>query len=63
MKPYARLDAGNIDAAPICAELQLQLWQDAVHTDGEYWQPRLSQGDLLDAAGLLLMRFWGIRRA
>jgi peptide/nickel transport system substrate-binding protein len=59
------LDAGNIDEQRrICAELQMQLWEDVPYIPmGEYWQSTAYRKDLLDVLPGCFAVFWGIRRA
>ena len=61
----AWLDAGDLDEQRrICAELQLQLWQDVPYIPmGEYWQSTAYRRDLLDVLPGCFAVFWGIRRA
>jgi len=61
----AWLDAGNIDEQRrICAELQLQLWQDVPYIPmGEYWQATAYRKDLLDVQPGCFKVFYGVRRA
>ena len=61
----AWLDAGNVDEQRrICAELQMQLWQDVPYIPmGEYWQSTAYRKDLLGVIPGCFAVFWGIRRA
>jgi peptide/nickel transport system substrate-binding protein len=61
----AWLDAGDIgEQRRICAELQMQLWQDVPYIPmGEYWQSTAYRKDLLDVLPGCFAVFWGIRRA
>jgi len=61
----AWLDAGDLDEQRrICAELQLQLWQDVPYIPmGEYWQSTAYRKDLVDVLAGCFAVFWGIRRA
>ncbi len=61
----AWLDAGNIDEQRrICAELQMQLWQDVPYIPmGEYWQSTAYRRDLLDVLPGCFAVFYGVRRA
>jgi peptide/nickel transport system substrate-binding protein len=61
----AWLDAGSLDdQRRICAELQMQLWQDVPYIPmGEYWQSTAYRKDLLDVLPGCFAVFWGIRRA
>jgi peptide/nickel transport system substrate-binding protein len=61
----AWLDAGSLDEQQrICAELQMQLWQDVPYIPmGEYWQATAHRKDLLDVLPGAFAVFWGIRRA
>jgi peptide/nickel transport system substrate-binding protein len=61
----AWLDAGNIDEQRrICAELQMQLWQDVPYIPmGEYWQATAYRKDLIDVLPRCFAVFYGIRRA
>jgi peptide/nickel transport system substrate-binding protein len=61
----AWLDAGNIDEQRrICAELQMQLWQDVPYIPmGEYWQATAYRKDLLDVLPGCFAVFYGVRRA
>ena len=61
----AWLDAGNIyEQRRICAELQMQLWQDVPHIPmGEYWQATAYRKDLLNVQPGCFKVFWGSRRA
>ena len=61
----AWLEAGNIDdQRRICAELQLQLWQDVPYIPmGEYWQATAYRKDLLDVQPGCFAVFYGVRRA
>ena len=58
------LVAGNIDEQRrICAELQLQLWQDLPYIPmGEYWQSTAYRKDLLDVQPGCFAVFYGVRR-
>jgi peptide/nickel transport system substrate-binding protein len=60
----AWLDAGNIDEQRrICAELQMQLWQDVPYIPmGEYWQSTAYRKDLLDVQPGCFAVFYGVRR-
>ena len=52
------------DQRRICAELQLQLWQDVPYIPmGEYWQSTAYRKDLLDVLPGCFAVFWGIRPA
>jgi peptide/nickel transport system substrate-binding protein len=61
----AWLDAGNIDEQRrICAQLQMQLWQDVPYIPmGEYWQATAYRKDLLDVVPGCFATFYGVRRA
>ena len=61
----AWLDAGSLDdQRRICAELQMQLWQDVPYIPmGEYWQPTAYRKDLLDVLPGCFHVFYGVRRA
>jgi peptide/nickel transport system substrate-binding protein len=61
----AWLDAGNIEEQrQICAELQMQLWQDVPYVPmGEYWQATAYRKDLLDVLPGCFATFYGIHRA
>ena len=61
----AWLDAGDLDEQRrICAELQLQLWQDVPYIPmGEYWQSTAYRKDLLGVIPGCFAVFWGIRPA
>jgi peptide/nickel transport system substrate-binding protein len=61
----AWLDAGNIDEQQrVCAELQMQLWQDVPYIAmGEYWQSTAYRKDLVDVQPGCFAVFWGVRRA
>jgi len=61
----AWLDAGGLDQQRrICAELQMQLWQDVPYTPmGEYWQATAYRKDLLDMQPGCFAVFYGVRRA
>jgi len=61
----AWLDAGDLDEQRrICAELQMQMWQDVPYIPmGEYWQSTAYRRDLLDVLPGCFAVFWGIRRA
>jgi len=61
----AWLDAGNIDEQRrICAELQMQLWQDVPYIPmGEYWQATAYRKDLVDVLPGCFAVFYGVRRA
>jgi peptide/nickel transport system substrate-binding protein len=61
----AWLDAGNLDKQRrICAELQMQLWQDVPYIPmGEYWQSTAYRKDLLDVLPGCFAVFYGVRRA
>ena len=61
----AWLDAASLDEQRrICAELQMQLWQDVPYIPmGEYWQSTAYRKDLLDVLPGCFAVFWGIRRA
>jgi peptide/nickel transport system substrate-binding protein len=61
----AWLDAGSLDEQQrICAEIQMQLWQDVPYIPmGEYWQATAHRKDLLDVLPGAFAVFWGIRRA
>jgi peptide/nickel transport system substrate-binding protein len=61
----AWLDAASLDEQRrICAELQMQLWQDVPYIPmGEYWQSTTYRKDLLDVLPGCFAVFWGIRRA
>jgi hypothetical protein len=60
----AWLDAGNFDEQrQICAELQMQLWQDVPYIPmGEYWQSTAYRKDLLDVLPGCFAVFYGVRR-
>jgi peptide/nickel transport system substrate-binding protein len=59
------LDAGNIDEQRrICAELQMQLWQDVPYIPmGEYWQSTAYRKDVVDVVPGCFAVFYGVRRA
>jgi peptide/nickel transport system substrate-binding protein len=61
----AWLDAASLDEQPrVCAELQMQLWQDVPYIPmAEYWQSTAYRKDLLDVLPGCFAVFWGIRRA
>jgi peptide/nickel transport system substrate-binding protein len=61
----AWLDAGSLDEQRrICAELQMQLWQDVPYIPmGEYWQATAYRKDLLDVLPGCFAVFYGVRRA
>jgi peptide/nickel transport system substrate-binding protein len=61
----AWLDAGNLDEQRrICAELQIQLWQDVPYIPmGEYWQSTAYRKDLVDVLPGCFAVFYGVRRA
>ena len=61
----AWLDTGNIDEQRrICAELQVQLWQDVPYIPmGEYWQATAYRKDLLDVLSGCFPLFYGVRRS
>jgi peptide/nickel transport system substrate-binding protein len=61
----AWLDAGSPDEQRrICAELQMQLWQDVPYIPmGEYWQSTAYRKDLLDVLPGCFAVFYGVRRA
>jgi len=61
----AWLDASNIDEQRrICADLQMQLWQDVPYIPmGEYWQATAYRKDLLDVQPGCFAVFYGVRRA
>ena len=61
----AWLDAGDLDEQRrICAELQMQLWQDVPYIPmGEYWQATAYRKDLLDVVPGCFAVFYGVRRA
>jgi peptide/nickel transport system substrate-binding protein len=61
----AWLDARSIDEQRrICAELQMQLWQDVPYIPmGEYWQATAYRKDLLDVQPGCFAVFYGVRRA
>jgi len=61
----AWLDASSIDEQRrICAELQMQLWQDVPYIPmGEYWQATAYRKDLLDVLPGCFAVFYGVRRA
>jgi peptide/nickel transport system substrate-binding protein len=61
----AWLDAGSLDdQRRICAELQMQLWQDVPYIPmGENWQATAYRKDLLDVLPGCFAVFYGIRRA
>ena len=61
----AWLDAGDLDEQRrICAELQMQMWQDVPYIPmGEYWQSTAYRRDLLDVLPGGFAVFWGIRPA
>ena len=60
----AWLDAGGLDdQRRICAELQMQLWQDVPYIPmGEYWQSTAHRKDLLDVLPGCFAVFYGVRR-
>jgi peptide/nickel transport system substrate-binding protein len=60
----AWLDAGSLDEQRrICAELQMQLWQDVPYIPmGEYWQSTAYRKDLLDVMPGCFAVFYGVRR-
>jgi peptide/nickel transport system substrate-binding protein len=60
----AWLGAGSLDEQRrICAELQMQLWQDVPYIPmGEYWQATAYRKDLLDVLPGCFAVFYGIRR-
>jgi peptide/nickel transport system substrate-binding protein len=60
----AWLDAGDLDGQRrICAELQMQLWQDVPYVPmGEYWQSTAYRKDLLDVMPGCFAVFYGVRR-
>jgi peptide/nickel transport system substrate-binding protein len=59
------LDAASLDEQRrICAELQMQLWQDAPYVPmGEHWQSTAYRKDLLDVLPGCFAVFYGVRRA
>jgi peptide/nickel transport system substrate-binding protein len=61
----AWLDGGNLDEQRrICAELQMQLWQDVPYIPmGEYWQSTAYRKDLVDVLPGCFAVFYGVRRA
>jgi peptide/nickel transport system substrate-binding protein len=61
----AWLDAVNLDdQRRICAELQMQLWQDVPYIPmGENWQATAYRKDLLDVLPGCFAVFYGVRRA
>jgi peptide/nickel transport system substrate-binding protein len=61
----AWLDAASLDEQrQICAELQMQLWQDVPYIPmGEYWQSTAYRKDLLDLLPGCFAVFYGVRRA
>jgi hypothetical protein len=61
----AWLDAGDLDGQRrICAELQMQLWQDVPCIPmGQYWQSTAYRKDLLDVLPGCFAVFYGVRRA
>jgi len=61
----AWLDAGSLDAQRrICAELQMQLWQEVPYIPmGEYWQSTAYRKDLLDVLPGCFATFYEVRRA
>jgi peptide/nickel transport system substrate-binding protein len=61
----AWLDAASLDEQrQVCAELQMQLWQDVPYIPmGEYWQSTAYRKDLLDVLPGCFAVFWGVRRA
>jgi peptide/nickel transport system substrate-binding protein len=61
----AWLDAGHFDEQRrICAELQMQLWQDVPFIPmGEYWQTTAYRKDLLGIQTGAFAIFYGVRRA
>jgi peptide/nickel transport system substrate-binding protein len=60
----AWLDAGSLDEQRrICAELQMQLWQDVPYIPmGEYWQSTAYRKDLVDVLPGCFAVFYGVRR-
>lgn len=60
----AWLDAGDLDEQRrICAELQMQLWQDVPYIPmGEYWQATAYRKDLLDVLPGCFAVFYSVRR-
>jgi peptide/nickel transport system substrate-binding protein len=61
----AWLDAASLDEQRrICAELQMQLWQDVPYIPmGEYWQTTAHRKDLLGVLPGCFATFYGVRRA
>jgi peptide/nickel transport system substrate-binding protein len=61
----AWLDAGDLEEQRrICAELQMQLWEDVPYIPlGEYWQSTAYRKDLLDVMPGCFAVFYGVRRA
>ncbi len=61
----AWLDARDFDEQRrICADLQMQLWQDVPYMPmGEYWQATAYRKDLLDVVPGCFAVFYGVRRA
>jgi peptide/nickel transport system substrate-binding protein len=61
----AWLDAGDLEEQRrICAELQMQLWEDVPYIQlGEYWQSTAYRKDLLDVMPGCFAVFYGVRRA
>ena len=61
----AWLDVASLDEQRrVCADLQMQLWQDVPYIPmGEYWQSTAYRMDLLDVLPGCFAVFWGIRRA
>jgi peptide/nickel transport system substrate-binding protein len=59
------LGAASLDEQRrICAELQMQLWQDVPYIPmGEYWQSTAFREDLLDVLPGCFATFYGVRRA
>ena len=61
----AWLDAAGLDEQRrICAEIQMQLWEDAPYIPiGEYWQATAYRKGLLDVLPGCFAVFYGVRRA
>jgi peptide/nickel transport system substrate-binding protein len=61
----AWLDAGSLgEQKRICAELQMQLWQDVPYIPmGEYWQTTAYRKGLLGVVPGCFTVFYGVRRA
>ena len=59
----ARCPASFDEQRRICAELQMQLWQDVPYIPmGEYWQSTAYRKDLIDVLPGCFAVFYGVRR-